>query len=130
MITQPDNTTACEKGTVMFTCVIDTSNVNISTEDIIWWRKKRDHNNNLLPDSLEIPKHGNKRVKIINSDNRDNITSVLLITDVRSIDAGPYWLSLMDTESAVAFLSIVLNGKYNCINEYMDNVRMQVFVYI
>ena len=117
MITQPHNTTACVGGTVMFTCVIDTSNVNISTVDISWWRKRRDHNNNLLPDPLMISQHGPIRSRIINSITGGNLTSVLLINDVRSSDAGPYWLSLMDTEnSTIAFLSIVPNGMHNCIH--------------
>ena len=105
----------------MFTCVIDTSNVNVSTEDISWWRKRRDHNNNLLSDPSMITQHGNKRVRIFNRNTVGNLTSVLLITEVRTSDAGPYWLSLMDTEnstitSTMAFLSIAPNGMHNCIH--------------
>ena len=121
MITQPDNTSACVGGTVMFTCVIDTSNVNISTEDISWWRKRRDHNNNLIPNPVMISQHGNKRIRINQRNNGENLTSVIMINYVRSSDAGPYWLSLMDTEisiiiSTMAFLSIVPNGMRNCIH--------------
>ena len=121
MITQPDNTTVCVGETVMFTCMIDTSNANISTEDISWWRKRRDHNNDLLPDPSMISRQGSTRIRIIKHNNGKNLTSVLMINDVRTSDAGPYWLSLMDTEhntitSTTAFLSIVPNGMHNCIH--------------
>ena len=117
MITQPNNTTACVGGTVMFTCVIDTANVNMSTEDISWWRKRRDHKNNLIPDLFMISQHGNNRVGFNKSYTGGNLISVLWINDVRTSDAGPYWLSLMDIEnSTIAFLSIVPNGMHNCIH--------------
>ena len=120
MITQPDNTTACIGETVMFTCVIDTSDINVNVEDVSWWRKRRNHNNDLLPDPSMISQQGSTRIRIIKHNNGKNLTSVLMINDVRTSDAGPYWLSLMDTEhntitSTMAFLSIVPNGMHNCI---------------
>ena len=96
----------------MFTCVIDTSNVNVSTKDISWWRKRRDHNNNLLPDPLMIL-HGPVRFKMISNNTGDDLTGVLVIIGIRPSDAGPYWCGLMDTvNSTVTFLSIVPNGMY------------------
>ena len=118
MITQPDNTTACVGGTIMFTCVIDTSNVNISTEDISWWRKPRDYNNNLLPDA-KISQHGTRKFKTTYSNTGGKLTSALTIANVKLSDTGPYWLRLMDTEntmnSNIAFLSIIPTGMYNCV---------------
>ena len=120
VITQPDNTTACAGDTVMFACVINTSSVNISTEDISWWRIRRDHNNNSIRDPLMISQHGIQRIRINKTNNGEDITSVLTITNVRSSDAGPYWLRLMDTKNtAVAFLSIIPDGMYIYVIVYI-----------
>ena len=67
------------------------------------------------------------------------LTSVLMITDVRSIDIGPYWCVLMITdeltmESNIAFLNIVPNGMYNCMHactyacSYIMCIRTVVYV--
>ena len=112
MITQPDNTTAHMGETVMFTCVIDTSNANVTAKDISWWREKRDYKNSFLM----IPKQDNHKFRIIENETGENLTSILIINDVRSSDAGPYWLRLMDIKNiTMAFLSIVPDGMFNCM---------------
>ena len=109
VITQPDNATTCEGGTAVFTCVMDIQNVNISIEDIRWWRKREDNNMTImLSPNL-------KRYNITNIFNEHILTSVLTITNVRLADLGPYWLGLTVEENRLcnnAFLSILPNGMY------------------
>ena len=107
VITQPDNTTVCERGTAVFTCVMDISNINISAEDIRWWRMRIDS----FPSTQPIQGAVN-RYTISNDINEHRVTSVLMITNVRLVDMGPYWPGLTDDKQLcnMAFLSILQNG--------------------
>ena len=114
VITQPDNTTVCEGGTVVFTCVMDILNVNISTVDIRWWRMRIRSLSPLLITEVV------KRYNISNYTNEHRVTSVLTITDVIPLDTGPYWPGLTDDKQIcnMAFLSILQNGMcvlYICV---------------
>ena len=124
VITQPDNTTTCEGGIVVFTCVIDIRNVNISTEDIRWWRIREDINKvAMLPPSF-------KRYNITNNISELRLTSVLMITDVRLVDLGSYWLGLTIFNERLcnkAFLSI---GMYTICTLYTLRVCMYVCTYV
>ena len=111
VITQPDNTTVCGGGTAVFTCVIDILNVNISIEDIRWWRKREDNNATI---QLRLPSII-KRYNITNIISEHRLTSVLMITDVRLADLGLYWLGLTINKNKLcnnAFLSVLPNGMY------------------
>ena len=107
VITQPDNTTVCEGGTAVFTCVVDIIlNVNINTEDISWWRIRTDH------DSVILITETVTRYIISNDINEHRVTSVLTITNLRLADMGPYWPGLTDDNQlcSMAFLSVVLQN--------------------
>ena len=124
VITQPDNTTTCEGGTAVFTCVVDILNVNINTVDIRWWRIRLDQTSSQpLPVTETVTKY-----TISNSINEHRVTSVLMITDVGSEHMGPYWPGLIDKKQlcSMAFLSITLqNGTYMCMyHNYVYYVRM------
>ena len=114
MITQPDNATVCKGGAANFTCVMNITNVSESI-DVKWWRRRIDQNSGNVP----IVTQGVTRLNVINSisNNNDKLTSVLMITDVRVTDIGPYWCAVMITneltmESNRAFLNITPNGMY------------------
>ena len=107
VIIQPDNATTCEQGSVVFTCVMDIQNVNISKENVKWWRTRINDHEKYLVIAPAV-----KRYSITNSINEQILTSVLMIGDVRKEDVGPYWPGLTgeDTLCNMAFLSIVPNG--------------------
>ena len=111
VITQPDNITVCEGGTAVFTCVMDILNVSINTEDINWWRIRIDHKG--LTEITETV----TRYTISNDINGHELTSALMITNVRLGDMGPYWPGLIDDNQlcSMAFLSTV-NGTYVCVS--------------
>ena len=113
MITQPDNATVCEGGAADFTCVINITNVSESI-GVKWWRIRKDQNSG----NVSIGTQGITRHNVINNINNINdiLTSVLMITDVRTTDIGPYWCVLITNEltiaSNMAFLNIAPNGMY------------------
>ena len=123
MITQPHNTTGCIGGTAMFTCVINAT-VNISTDNIQWWRKRINHNS--MPN--EIKALASNIFSVTNSNNGRTITSVLIITVLRSDLMGPYWLKVADGTqmSDMAFLIIVPRGTYMCICVLCTYVHMSL----
>ena len=108
MITQPHNITGCMGGTAVFTCVMRLNNVRINTDNIAWWRRRIDQN------SETQPIKENNKFNITNNINEKILTSVLVITGLRSGLEGPYWLGMANSTrwSDVAFLSILLNGMY------------------
>ena len=105
VITQPDNTTACEGGTAVFTCVMNISNINISIKDIEWWRIRLDQDSSK---PLQISE-AVKRYNISDSINEHRVTNTLMITNVSLLDMGPYWPGLNNDEPlcSMAFLSII-----------------------
>ena len=127
VITQPDNTTACARGTAVFTCVVEFQNVNISTEDIKWWRIRIDVVSN-------APLFIRENIRFIVTSNISGgvLTSVLMITDLRTAFIGPYWLGMVDGTqlSNVAYLSIVPNGMCMCCVCTNMYVYMYVCMYV
>ena len=139
VITQPDNTTVCEGGTAVFTCTMNITNATINTMDAKWWRIRTDLNN----DSVDVPvsTHALPRLNINNSISQNTLTSVLMITNVKSSHIGPYWCVLMITNeltmaSNMAFLNIVPNGStlvcmlHACIMYICKYVYIHIRIYI
>ena len=118
MITQPENTTVCEGGIAVFTCVVDFRNISmVDIENINWWRTRLDYNS---PTNVVIPRHA-RGIDIMNSISGNRLTSVLMITSVKLVHMGPYLLRFSQDEnlSIKAFLIVTSNGMYmlvhNCI---------------
>ena len=111
MITQPNNVTGYVGGTAMFTCKMESKNVNVSMEDIMWWRRRID-DDSYIPRPIRT--QGNNVFSIISNISGGILTSVLMITDLRTAFIGPYWVGMTGGErhfplSDMAFLSIVPN---------------------
>ena len=112
VITQPQNTTVCQGGIAVFTCVIDFHNISMVDMDRInWWRTRLDHN--YSPIDVMIPRHARGN-DIMNSISGNRLTSVLMITDVKLVHMGPYWLGFTKDEdlSTKAFLIVTSSGTY------------------
>ena len=85
--------------------------MNISIEDIKWQRNRTDD------DSVNpqiIMTQGNNLISITSNISGGMLTSVLMITHLRSAHVGPYWVKVADDAqlimSAVAFLRIGPSG--------------------
>ena len=109
MITQPHNVTGCVGGTAMFFCKMRFQNVNLSKEDIKWWRRRFDFPN---MDPQIITTQGNTIFSITSNISGGTLTTVLMISRLSSARVGPYWLGMTNGTqlSDVAFLSIVPSG--------------------
>ena len=97
----------------MFTCVMNTT-VNISIDSINWWRIRIDIGYSL---PLQIRTRSNNIFSIASNISGGILTSVLMITGLRSALIGPYWVEVANGTqlSDMAFLSIVASGTYVCI---------------
>ena len=93
----------------MFTCVVDIQNTNITANDVKWQRNRTDQNRIISMISPHSPGH-----TIVNNISEHTLTSVIMITDLRSVHMGPYWLEISEdrnrTLSDVAYLSIAPDG--------------------
>ena len=113
----------------MFTFVMEFQNVNISIEDIKWQRNRTDDayvNNPQIIRTL-----GSNLFSITSSISAGMLTSVLMITGLRSAHVGPYWVEVADGAqlimSAVAFLSIGPSGM-TLLCVYMCTMHGCIFV--
>ena len=108
VITQPRNVSGCVGGTAMFTCVMRFNYVNISKEDIKWWRIRIDSTSEPLIVSAQTI----RLFSITSNIDEGILTSVLMINVLRTAFIGLYWLGMADGTqlSDVAFLSIVPSG--------------------
>ena len=113
VITQPVNTTACEGGTAIFTCIVDIHNTSIVTKTTQWWRTRIDVN---FPLPIKIAFTASRH-NTVNSINGHRLTSLLMITNVKLTHRGPYWLKLNESRnlSDVAYLSVTPNGMCACL---------------
>ena len=101
----------------MFTCVIMRfQNVNVSKEDIKWWRVTNDHANNQQRQTIST--QGTNAFSITINTSGETLTAVLMINNLKSNFVGPYWVGMADGTqlSDVAFLSIAPSGM--CIYVY------------
>ena len=125
VITQPDNTTVCEGGTAVFTCEMDSLNVDVSLVDVKWWRTREDQNLNVT-----VNTQGLRRLNVNNSISEGTLTSTLMITDVRSNHIGPYWCVLMSNELTVASNMAFLNiGMYINVCYVLNCEHMSMFTF-
>ena len=84
--------------------------MNISKEDIKWWRIANDHSNN--QQRLLIRTQGTTAFSITSNISGETLTTVLMINGLKSVFIGQYWLGMADGTqlSDVAFLSITPSG--------------------
>ena len=93
----------------MFFCKMRFQNVNISKEDIKWWRRRYDAVN-MYPQIIRT--QGNSILSITSNITGGTLTTVLMISRLSSAFIGPYWVGMGNGTqlSDVAFLSIVPSG--------------------
>ena len=82
--------------------------MNISKEDIKWWRRRIDQNN----DPRIIRTQGSTFFSVTSNISGETLASVLMINSLKSAFAGPYWLGMANGTqlSDMSFLSITPSG--------------------
>ena len=86
MISEPNDVSVCEGEKAVFTCVLDTTNNNINSNDVQWYRLVKDTG------ITEMIYQQDSDVHFTTSANNSALTSQLTITSASKSHAGYYWV--------------------------------------
>ena len=82
----PDDVTRCEGEDAVFTCVLDTTNNSINSDDVQWYRLVKDTGITEMVDQQDSIIH------FTTSTINNTLTSQLTITNTRKSHTGYYWV--------------------------------------
>ena len=86
VIRRPDDVTVCEGKGVVFTCVLSTTNNNINSDDVPWYRLVKDTGITEMVDQQD------SNIHFTTSTINNTLTSQLTITNARKSHTGYYWV--------------------------------------
>ena len=82
----PDNVTVCEGKEAVFACVLDTTNNNINSSDVQWYRLVKDTGITEMVDQQD------SNIHFTNSTINNTLTSQLTIISAVKSYTGYYWI--------------------------------------
>ena len=88
VISQPDDFTVCEGEEAVFTCGFNTTNNNINSDDVQWYRLVKDTGITEMVDQQDNNNH------FTTSTINNTLTSQLTITNVNESHTGYYWVGM------------------------------------
>ena len=88
----------------MFTCVLNTTNNNINSDDVQWYRLVKDTSITEMVDQQD------SNIHFTTSTINNTLTSQLTITNTRKSDTAYYWIRT--PSSVVCNASLTVNNKY------------------
>ena len=88
-----DVITICEEGGAMFSCVLNTANTNISSDDVHWYRFLRSTG------TTEMIGPNETDIAFTTNHSRNALTTTLTITNVVRSHTGYYWVGLLCNEN-------------------------------
>ena len=88
VLKQPNNVTVCEGNKeAVFTCVLNTTNANINSDNVQWYRSLEDIGN-----AERVNQNSN--IHLTTSTTNNTLTSSLTITNAVKSYTGYYWVRL------------------------------------
>ena len=84
VISEPDDVTVCEGKEVVFTCVLDTTNNNINSDDVQWYKLVKDTGITEMVDQQD------SNIHFTTSTINNTLTSQLTITSASKSHTGYY----------------------------------------
>ena len=86
VISEPDDVTVCEGKEVVFTCVLNTTNNNINSGNVQWYRLVKDTGITEMVDQQD------SNIHFTTSTINNTLTSQLNITSAEISHTGYYWV--------------------------------------
>ena len=88
VIKEPDDVTVCEGKEAVFACVLNTTNNNINSDDVQWYRLVKDTGITEMVDQ----QGSNINIHFTTSTINNTLTSQLTITSASKSYTGYYWV--------------------------------------
>ena len=110
VISKPDDVAVCEGKEVVFTCVLNTTNNNITSDDVQWYRVIKDTGITEMVDKQDINIH------FTTSAINNTLTSQLTITSASKSHTRYYWVGSLSLDACNASLTVVTSMYVNTIS--------------
>ena len=101
VISKPDDITECEGKEAVFTCVLNTTNNNINSDDVQWYRLVKDTGITEMKDQQD------SNIHFTTSTINNTLTSQLTITTASKSHTGYYWVGLPSFNVCNASLTVL-----------------------
>ena len=101
VISEPDDVTVCEGKEAVFTCVLDTTNNNINSDDVQWYRLVKDTG---IPEMVD---QQDSNIHFTTSTINNTLTSVLNITSASKSHTGYCWVGTPSSTVCNASLTVL-----------------------
>ena len=101
VISEPDDVTVCEGKEAVFICVLDTTNNNINSDDVQWYRLVKDTGITEMVDQQD------SNIHFTTSTINNTLTSVLNITSASKFHTGYYWVGTPSSNVCNASLTVL-----------------------
>ena len=100
VISEPEDVTTCEGRRAVFTCVLNTTDSNITNNDVQWYRFIKSNSTTVMVDQ-----HG-ESINFITHTTGNITNSTLTITNVRISHNGYFWVGTPSFNACNASLTV------------------------
>ena len=114
VISEPDNATVCEGKNVVFTCELNTTNNNINSSDVQWYRLVKDTGITEMVDQQD------SNIHFTTSTINNTLTSQLTITNAVKSYTGYYWVGTPSSNVCNVSLTVLASMYVNIIHYDYD----------
>ena len=101
VIAEPNDVTVCEGKEAVFTCVLDTTNNNINSDDVQWYRLVKDTG------MTEMVDQQGSNIHFTTSTINNTVNSSFTITSARESHTGYYWVKTPSSDVCNASLTVL-----------------------
>ena len=102
VMSEPDDITTCIGERAVFTCVLNTTDSNITNNDVQWYRFIKSNSTTVMVDQ-----HG-ESINFITHTTGNTINSTLIITNTRTSYNGSFWVGTRSSGVCNASLTVLV----------------------
>ena len=112
IVIEPDDVTVCEGGGVVYSCVLNTANTNISSDDVQWYRFIKNTG------TTEMINQNGTSITFATNHSGNVLTTNLTITNAVTSYAGYYWVKLPSNFSCNTSVTVGTSTYVNRVLPY------------
>ena len=120
-VVEPDDVTVCEGGGVVFNCVLNTANTNISSDDVQWYRFIKNTG------TTEIINPNGRSISFTTNHSGNVLTTTLTITNALTSYTGYYWVKLLSSLSCNMSVTVGIGTYVDRVLSYTKYVSVATF---
>ena len=118
---EPDDVTICEGGGAVFSCVLNTTNTNISSDDVQWYRFIKNTG------TTEMINPNGTSIAFVTNHSGNVLTTILTITNAMKSYTGYYWVRLLSNFSCNMSVTVGTSTYANRVLPYTMYISVATF---